>query len=65
MWVVYDHPRDFPFSFVARRWSGGEPTTEVIESRTLDSIRLLLAARGLVSLARHPDDEPQIVETWI
>jgi hypothetical protein len=68
MWVVYDHPRDMPDCFVARKWLiyGGrtEPTNALRAAGTLDEVRAMLPA-GLVCLTRNEEDEPQIVETWL
>ena len=33
MWVVYDHPSDFPDRYVARLWEGEKPTSNVMVSR--------------------------------
>lgn len=68
MWTVYDHPRDYPDVFVARRFeitrglSG--PTNDMFTADTLDELRRLLPP-GLFCLLREPDDDPKIVETWI
>jgi hypothetical protein len=75
IWTVYDHPRDFPHCYVARKFLIGEesgaalildwPTDEVITADTLDEIRELLERRGLTCFQRAPEDDPVIVETWI
>ena len=76
MWCVYEKPRDFPRCFVARRFvitqtaptrAAALPTSDVVVSRNLDDLREQLALRwpGLVRLARDPNDDPVIVETWI
>jgi len=71
MWVVYDHPSDYPDAFVARRhlaFGGspdGTPTRDVIIAADLDAVRTALALRGLVQLARMPEDHPVIVEVWL
>jgi hypothetical protein len=31
----------------------------------LEHIRLIFTRAGLYRLGREPDDEPQIVETWV
>jgi hypothetical protein len=68
--VVYDHPSDFPNSYVVRRHV-------VIESRVipdpvpflvgpdLDGIREVLECRGLYRLNRQEEDDPVIVEVWL
>jgi len=69
MWTVYDHPRDFPKSFVARKFSvtaaGAAATSDVIISPDLTALRELMAVKGLTCLTRHPSDDPVIVETWL
>jgi hypothetical protein len=67
-WTVYDHPRDYPDCFVARRWiaKGGDviPTTDMLVATTLDEVRALLPP-GLIRFARMPEDDAKIVEVWI
>lgn len=69
MWIVYDHPRDFPDSFVARLWQtsarGVEATDTLIVSRDLDRIREKFAGNGLVRMMRDENDDPCIVEVWL
>lgn len=70
VWVIYDHPTDCPTAYVARpqfvmRDHGVVPCQMAWASDSLDKIREALAASGLTCLARHPDDDPKIVETWI
>jgi hypothetical protein len=70
MWTIYDHPRDYPHSFVARKFEVGAggvttATAEMIVAPDLAGIRRVLANRGLTCLARDPADDPNIVETWL
>ncbi len=66
IWVVYDHPRDYPDCFVARCFIGEQPTPSIIVSTDLDRIRDVLEGEmGLVKLMRMPGDDPKIVETWL
>ena len=69
MWTVYDHPSDYPDSYVARRFDvdadGPRPSDQVIAAPELAIIRKSLHAFGLVPLGREPGDDPKIVETWI
>ena len=65
LWVIYDHPRDYPHCYVARRWELDQPTADHLVSPRLDTIRYEMQLRGLVRLQRDPNDEPQIVECWI
>lgn len=69
MWTVYDHPRDQPDAIVARRFevtsSGATPTSELLRFGTLRAVREYFSTRGLFCLTREPDDDPNIVETWM
>jgi hypothetical protein len=71
MWVVYDHPRDCPDGWLARKWvisrgfkKGMLATEQTIRAPTLAEVRALLPA-GLYRIGRSYGDEPQIVESWI
>lgn len=72
LWTVYDHPKDHPDMWVARRFEirgpiegGATPTSEVVLGLTLKEIRVQLRAKGLVCLQRVPEDEEQIAEIWL
>jgi hypothetical protein len=68
MWVIYDHPADYPDAYVARKWltlPKQRPTNELLVATDLEVIRTELEARGLVCLARQDGDTPIIIETWI
>jgi hypothetical protein len=68
MWTVYKHPADYPGWFVARPFAitsrGSIAGSQVLKARTLKAVRDMLPP-GLTCLTRSPDDEPQIVETWV
>jgi hypothetical protein len=70
VWTVYDHPRDFPDNFVARRFEtgGGEPepvvTSDVLVG-DLKTMRETFEQAGLVCLMRSEGDDAKIVETWM
>lgn len=68
-WVVYDHPKDWPQYFVARKWiirrDGYAPTDEVMMHPDLDTLRGFLVDQGLVMLTRSPEDEPVVLEVWL
>jgi len=70
IWTVYSHPKDFPHSYVARRFEVGsgkpEPlaTADIVQGE-LSTIRASFACCGLVCLARNEGDDPVIVESWI
>lgn len=66
IWVIYDHPADFPGCFVARLFEGEQPTEQVMVSADLEPIRTLLSAElGLVLIPRDDSDDPTIVESWL
>lgn len=69
MWTIYDHPTDYPFLFVARKFevdaAGPRPTTEVFVAPSIDRVRFEMVRRGLTCLTRSPEDDPKIVETWL
>jgi hypothetical protein len=68
MWTVYDHPRDFPNSFVARLWriEAGKttPTDTIMVFPTLKMIRERMMDAGLTRIRRFEHDDPNIVEVW-
>ncbi len=69
VWTVYDHPSDYPDRYVARCFErdadGVRPTGNVLLSTSLDMIRSSLRNVGLTRMARQPDDDPNIIETWM
>jgi hypothetical protein len=68
MWTIYDHPRDMPEHWVARRWevsgTGGVATPEVLTADTLEALRAQLPP-DLCRMPRQPGDDPTIVEVWL
>jgi hypothetical protein len=70
MWTVYDHPSDFPESYVARRFEVGgrhlQPfaTTDIIQGE-LSIIREGFRQCGLTCLVRSDGDDPKIMEVWL
>jgi hypothetical protein len=69
IWVIYDHPKDFPDAWVARQWLVGsgvhEATDVMLTAPKLDTLRGRMVALGLTCLARDPADDPCIVEAWL
>lgn len=69
MWTIYDHPKDYPHVFVARRWlvdaKGAQWTDLVLIDDDIGRLRLEMERRGLIKLDRHPDDDPVVLETWV
>lgn len=71
MWTIYDHPSDFPNSYVARRFEvggGADPapraTGDILEGE-LAALRKSFHMAGLVCLTRSDADDANIVETWL
>ena len=70
LWTVYDHPHDFPHSYVARRFEVSKEhndpvaTSDLIQGE-LNAIRKSFHQAGLVCLTRNDADDPKIVETWL
>jgi hypothetical protein len=65
IWAVYDHPKDFPDRFVARKFIYDRMTDKVITAPDLTTLRTHFQQRGLCRLPRDPSDDPVIVECWI
>lgn len=66
MWVVYDHPQDYPACWVARKWIGEQPTDAILVAPTLELLRKWLADdMGLYRLDRFEGDDPIIKEVWL
>ena len=69
IWTIYDHPKDFPNTFVARRHessrAGSQPTGDCIVSPDLERLREHLIELGLGCIPRSPYDDPNIVESWL
>lgn len=72
IYVVYFNPKDFPGEYVIRGQSPNPDGTIEAEARCIVASSLEVARKmlhqirpGLVLLARHPEDDPVIVETWI
>lgn len=68
MFVIYDHPSDFPDHYVARLWltlPEEKATYFTIRCTDLERIRDELRAAGMVCMGRTEGDDPQIIEVWI
>ena len=69
MFVITDHPTDWPDFYVARLHltlpDGDQLLPFVIMDRSLERLQTTMEALGLVKLMRDPADDPVILETWI
>lgn len=68
IWVIYDHPRDFPDKWVVRRQWVEQGVIHFDKQAflvdTLEEARECIPP-GLVRFLRSPDDDPVIVESWL
>lgn len=65
IWVVYDHPSDYPNCYVARLFAGEQPTANVMICPDLEKLQNELINMGLVKMMPMPGDDPVILETWL
>jgi len=65
IWVVYDHPKDFPTKFVARKYNAETPTGNIILSDNLGELRNLIPEKYNTHLMRNYADDPTIMELWL
>lgn len=63
-WAIYRQPLDFPFGFLARRYVGEVPTTDVITGCTLEAVNEKLPP-NLLRFAPSPTDDASLAETWV
>lgn len=68
LYVIYDHPSDYPDCFVIRRWELDEPKEIVAFTNKIEVARQLLkdtVGAGLVNLGKYNTDDPAIAEVWV
>ena len=70
IYIIYDHPRDYPEHFVCRRQiiQGGEISFDerfFLQSENLETIRQFCREMKLYCFPRFENDDPVILETWI
>lgn len=64
LWVIYEHPKDYPDKFVARKWILDKPTSEIVLGNTIEEARLGIP-KGLTRFLPEKEDDIVIVEIWI
>jgi hypothetical protein len=68
MFVITDHPTDWPEFYVARlhlTLPKDELMPLAFMDHNLERLQTTLEALGLVKLMRSPEDDPVILETWL
>lgn len=71
IYIVYDHPVDYPNYYVARRFEFSNPTGEIFVNDDLEKVRdwikseLIKQGTAGFRLERHPSDDIVILECWI
>lgn len=66
LYIIYDHPLDFPDYFVVRRWYGLRVEPGWHLTTTLDEARAYANRHGATALLSRADtDDPNILESWL
>jgi hypothetical protein len=64
LFVVYDHPADFPDFIVLRLWLTDKPTSRAWTFENVELARSVIPG-GLTRLPRSVEDDANILETWL
>lgn len=68
MWVVFDHPVDYPDVYVARLMIVAPnmvvPTNLVYTADSLGELREMIP-QGYHCMPRFPNDDPSVIEVWL
>jgi hypothetical protein len=68
MFVVYEHPKDYPGHFVVRRWAFGPRGFQACQdaqlATTLEEARALVPG-SYMRMPRAAGDDAVIVESWV
>lgn len=72
IYTVYKNPIDYPGKYVVREFKIVQGTAGPLASReplivadSYEDIKKRMQRMQLVCVARHPEDEPQIMESWM
>lgn len=71
IYTVYDHPMDYPNSYVVKKWiCNVNPSVQdagfLMVGQDIEKIRdVLIGEMGLTPLSRSIDDDPVILENYI
>jgi hypothetical protein len=64
IYVIYDHPSDYPNDFVCVLWRDKERVNVAGTAKTLEGARKFVP-NGFMYFPPYRKDDPKIVETWI
>ena len=68
MWTIFDHPNDYPDTFVARRFEVGKQGVQATDCTLFGAaaveLQNVFREAGLIRVCRQPGDDPVILETW-
>jgi hypothetical protein len=65
IYIIYEHPQDYPGKLVVRRWLGLEPDKEpLLVTEDLGQARQAIPDY-CVPIAPFPEDAPAIKEIWL
>lgn len=74
LFVVYDHPTDYPANVVVRAWHTGSwgtaPSDYCCVLDDLETVRRVFGGKceptlSFVRVEPEPDDDPKIAEVWL
>lgn len=65
LFVLYDHPKDFPDKIVVRVWDAKRGATNIVWlADTLEQARAAMPPH-FIRLPRSPTDDPVIIESYV
>lgn len=64
MIIIYDHPKDYPNSYVARIWDTDRPTNVIVANENLDILRNLMP-KNMGCINKFETDDPCMLEIWL
>lgn len=70
VWVIYDHPKDYPTGYVLRKHEVHHNGVQVVTDDVyvcpeVEPLRQQLQGMGKVCLGREIVDDPCILESWL
>jgi len=69
IWTIYDHPKDYPYSFIARAYEitscGARATSFILVASDLNTLQDVFRQVGMSCLLRQTNDDAKIIENWL